>query len=77
MRFIGKILLTFALLLVLAIVLVYVLLQTRWAAGWVSRWVSNNSEYRLSVEKLDHNWSSPGRVTWRGTRRCRRRAMLG
>lgn len=63
MRFIGKILLTFALLLVLAIVLVYVLLQTRWAAGWVSRWISDNSEYRVSVEKIDHNWSSPGRVT--------------
>lgn len=30
MKFIGKILLTFVLLLVLAIVLVYVLLQTRW-----------------------------------------------
>ncbi|WP_413531164.1 AsmA family protein [Rahnella inusitata] len=63
MRFIGKILLTFVLLLVLAIVLVYVLLQTRWAAGKLSTWVTDNSDYRLAVEKLDHDWSTPGRVT--------------
>ncbi|WP_413536090.1 AsmA family protein [Rahnella inusitata] len=63
MRFIGKILLTFVLLLVLAIVLVYVLLQTRWAAGKLSTWVTDNSDYRLAVEKVDHDWSMPGRVT--------------
>ncbi len=63
MRFIGKILLTFVLLLVLAIVLVYVLLQTRWAAGKLSTWVTDNSDYRLAVEKVDHDWSTPGRVT--------------
>ncbi|QLK63086.1 AsmA family protein [Enterobacteriaceae bacterium Kacie_13] len=63
MRFIGKVLLTFVLLLVLAIVLVYVLLQTRWAAGKLSAWVTNNSDYRLAVEKVDHDWSTPGRIT--------------
>ncbi|MFS7360899.1 AsmA family protein [Rahnella inusitata] len=63
MRFIGKILLTFVLLLVLAIVLVYVLLQTRWAAGKLSTWVTDNSDYRLAVEKVDHDWSTPGLVT--------------
>ena len=63
MRFIGKILLTFVLLLVLAIVLVYVLLQTRWAAGKLSTWVTDNSDYRLAVEKVDHDWSTPARVT--------------
>ena len=63
MKFIGKILLTFVLLLVLAIVLVYVLLQTRWAAGRVSSWVTDNSDYRFAVEKIDHDWSTPGRVT--------------
>ena len=63
MKFIGKILLTFVLLLVLAIVLVYVLLQTRWAAGKLSTWVTDNSDYRLAVEKVDHDWSTPGRVT--------------
>jgi hypothetical protein len=68
MKFIGKILLTLVLLLVLAIVLLYVLLQTRWAAGQLSQWMSNNSNYRLSLEKIDHAWSEPGRITLTGVR---------
>jgi hypothetical protein len=63
MKFIGKLLLTLLLLAVLAVVLLYVLGQTRWAAGWMSRWISNNSEYRLSVEKITHSWSKPGQIT--------------
>lgn len=66
MKFIGKLLLTLLLLVVLAVVLLYVLGQTRWAAGWMSRWISNNSEYRLSVEKITHSWSKPGQITLEG-----------
>lgn len=51
------------LLLVLSVVLCYVLLQTSWAAGWLSRWVSDNSEYRLSLGKIDHSWSTPGQIS--------------
>ena len=65
MKFLGKVLLTVLLLLVLSIVLCYVLLQTSWAAGWLSRWVSDNSEYRLSLGKIDHSWSQPGQVSFR------------
>ncbi len=68
MKFIGKILLTLLLLLVLAIVLLYVVLQTHWAAGQLSQWMSNNSNYRLSVEKIDHAWSEPGRITLNGVK---------
>jgi len=68
MKFIGKLLLTIALLLVLAIVILYVLLQTRWAAGSLSRWVSDNSEYRLSFDKVDHSWSTPSRITLSGVK---------
>ncbi|CNC33817.1 AsmA family protein [Yersinia intermedia] len=64
MKFLGKVLLTVLLLLVLSIVLCYVLLQTSWAAGWLSRWVSDNSEYRLSLGKIDHSWSQPGQVSF-------------
>ncbi|MGM7764796.1 AsmA family protein [Yersinia enterocolitica] len=64
MKFLGKVLLTLLLLLVLSIVLCYVLLQTSWAAGWLSRWVSDNSEYRLSLGKIDHSWSQPGQVSF-------------
>ncbi|WP_145554436.1 AsmA family protein [Yersinia canariae] len=63
MKFLGKVLLTLLLLLVLSIVLCYVLLQTRWAAGWLSHWVSDNSEYRLSLGKVDHSWSQPGQIS--------------
>ncbi|OVZ84858.1 AsmA family protein [Yersinia intermedia] len=64
MKFLGKVLLTVLLLLVLSIVLCYVLLQTSWAADWLSRWVSDNSEYRLSLGKIDHSWSQPGQVSF-------------
>lgn len=64
MKFLGKVLLTLLLLLVLSIVLCYVRLQTCWAAGWLSRWVSDNSEYRLSLGKIDHSWSQPGQVSF-------------
>lgn len=64
MKFLGKVLLTLLLLLVLSIVLCYVLLQTCWAAGWLSHWVSDNSEYRLSLGKIDHSWSQPGQVSF-------------
>lgn len=66
MKFIGKLLLTLLLLALLAVVVLYVLGQTRWAAGWMSRWISNNSEYRLSVEKITHSWSKPGQITLEG-----------
>jgi hypothetical protein len=68
MKFLGKLLLTLLLLLVLAIVVLYVLMQTRWAAGSISRWVTDNSEYRLSVDGVDHAWSDPSRITLSGVK---------
>lgn len=68
MKFLGKLLLTLLLLLVLAIVILYVLVQTRWAAGSISRWVTDNSEYRLSVDEVDHSWSDPSRITLSGVK---------
>ncbi|QKJ89093.1 AsmA family protein [Paramixta manurensis] len=59
MKFIGKFLFTLLLLLLLLIVVVYVLLQTRWGAGWVSRWITDNTDYHLSVTKIEHNFSNP------------------
>lgn len=66
MKFIGKLLLTLLLLIVLAVVLLYVVGQTRWAAGTLSRWISDNSEYRLSVEKISHSWSKAGQISLEG-----------
>lgn len=68
MKFLGKLLLTIALLLLLAIVILYVLVQTRWAAGSISRWVTDNTEYRLSIDGVDHSWSDPARITLSGVK---------
>lgn len=62
MKFIGKLLLTILLLLLLAVLLIYFVGQTRWAADWVSRWISQNSEYRLSVERITHSWNQPEQI---------------
>ncbi|CPR15354.1 AsmA family protein [Brenneria goodwinii] len=59
MRFIGKLLLTIALLALLALVILYVLLQTTWASGWISNWVNQNTNYQVSLGKIDHDWSAP------------------
>ncbi|EIC82674.1 AsmA family protein [Serratia sp. M24T3] len=68
MKFLGKLLLTLVMLLVLAIVILYLLLQTRWAAGSISRWVTENSQYRLSIDEVDHSWSAPSRITLNGVK---------
>ncbi|MDY4323621.1 AsmA family protein [Pectobacterium brasiliense] len=62
MKFIGKLLLTLLLLAFLALVVVYVLLQTSWAAGWVSNWVNQNTDYQLSLGKINHNWSTADHI---------------
>lgn len=62
MKFLGKVLLTLLLLLLLVIVALYVLLQTQWGAGWIGRQVSANSDYQLSLSKMEHNFSHPGHL---------------
>jgi len=64
MKFLGKFLLSILLIALLIIVLIYVLLQTSWGAGWVSRAVSQHSAYQLSLEKIVHNWSDPGEISF-------------
>lgn len=62
MKFLGKVLLTLLLLLLLLAVAVYVLLQTQWGAGWIGRQVSANSDYQLSLSKMEHNFSHPSHL---------------
>ncbi|KAA8997411.1 AsmA family protein [Affinibrenneria salicis] len=62
MKFIGKLLLSLLLLILLAVVVLYVLLQTSWAAGWISQWVNQNSQYRLSLGKIEHSWTQPAHI---------------
>lgn len=62
MKFLGKVLLTLLLLLLLVIVTLYVLLQTQWGAGWIGRQVSDDSDYQLSLSKMEHNFSDPSHL---------------
>ncbi|MDX5629912.1 MULTISPECIES: AsmA family protein [unclassified Brenneria] len=62
MRFLGKLLLTILLLALLALVILYVLLQTTWASGRIGNWVNQNTDYQVSLGKIDHNWSEPDRI---------------
>ncbi|SCC10742.1 AsmA family protein [Kosakonia oryzendophytica] len=62
MKFLGKLLLVVAIVLLLAMLAVYFLLQTRWGATQVSQWVSNNSDYHLTFDVMDHRFSSPSHV---------------
>ncbi|QTF10508.1 AsmA family protein [Brenneria izadpanahii] len=62
MRFIGKLLLTILLLALLALVILYVLLQTTWASGRISNWVNQNTDYQVSLGKIDHDWSEPDHI---------------
>lgn len=62
MKFLGKLLLTCLLLSVLALVIAYVMLQTRWAAGWVADWVNDNTDYQLSLGKIEHRWAEVDRL---------------
>ncbi|ENA1730642.1 AsmA family protein [Yersinia ruckeri] len=65
MKIIGKVLLTWVLLVVLFIVIIYITLQTAWGAKTLGGWVSDNSQYHLSLGKIDHDWSQPGQITFR------------
>ncbi|MFP1930026.1 AsmA family protein [Lonsdalea quercina] len=59
MKFIGKLLISLLLLTLLALVALYIALQTEWGANGISRWVSQHTEYRLSLKKVSHSWTSP------------------
>ncbi|HBH66205.1 MAG TPA: AsmA family protein, partial [Erwinia persicina] len=62
MKFLGKVLLTLLLFLLLVVVALYVLLQTQWGAGWIGRQVSADSDYQLSLSKMEHNFSDPSHL---------------
>lgn len=62
MKFIGKLILYLLVALLVVILGLYFLLQTRWGAEHVSAWVSENSQYRLAFDAMDHRFSSPTHV---------------
>ncbi len=62
MKFIGKFLLTLLLLALLVIVVLFAMLQTRWGADWTSRWISDNTDYHLSVAKVEYSFAEPSHL---------------
>lgn len=59
MKFLGKLVLILLGLVILALVAFYILLQTRWGAGQISSWVNEKTNYHLSFNEMEHDWSSP------------------
>lgn len=57
--------LTIIIIVILAITIIYTLLQTRWGAVSLSRWVNNTTPYHITIDKIEHRWSSPGNLTLR------------
>jgi hypothetical protein len=62
MKFIGKLILYVLIACAVAILGLYFLLQTRWGAEHVSAWVSENSNYHLAFDAIDHRFSSPSHI---------------
>lgn len=62
MKFIGKLLLYILIALIVVILGLYFLLQTRWGAEHLSQWISQNSDYHLAFEAMDHRFSAPSHI---------------
>ncbi|POT55665.1 AsmA family protein [Citrobacter amalonaticus] len=62
MKFIGKLILYLLIALLVVTLGLYFLLQTRWGAEHVSTWVSQNSDYHLAFDAMDHRFSSPAHI---------------
>lgn len=62
MKFIGKLFVYILIALLIAIIALYFLVQTRWGAAQVSSWVTENTDYELNFDLMDHRFSSPGHI---------------
>ena len=62
MKFIGKLLIGILVVLLVAILALYLLVQTRWGSAQVSSWITENTDYELSFDQMDHRFSSPSHL---------------
>nr|WP_318383603.1 AsmA family protein [uncultured Enterobacter sp.] len=62
MKLIGKLLLFILIALLIVILAGYFLVQTRWGAAQVGNWVTDNTDYHLAFEAVDHRFSSPSHL---------------
>ena len=66
MKFLGKLLLAVVIILFVLLLAAYFLLQTRWGATQASQWISDNSDYHLTFDAIDHRFSSPSHLVLKG-----------
>lgn len=62
MKFIGKLIVWLLIALLVVILAFYFLLQTRWGAREVSAWLSENTDYQIAFDAMDHRFSSPSHI---------------
>ncbi|POP44708.1 AsmA family protein [Superficieibacter electus] len=62
MKFLGKLIAWILIAVLVVIIAFYFLVQTRWGAKQVSDWISNNSDYQLTFDAIDHRFSSPSHI---------------
>lgn len=62
MKFIGKLLIYLLVALLIVVLAFYFLLQTRWGASQASSWITENTDYELSFDQMDHRFSSPSHI---------------
>lgn len=62
MKFIARLIVALAGIVIVVLATLYLLLKTQWGADQASRWISDNTGYHLSFNRLEHSWSSPGHI---------------
>lgn len=59
MKFLGKLVLWLVIALLVVIVAAYFALQTRWGARQASSWLSESTGWKITFDKMAHDFSSP------------------
>ena len=59
MKFLRKLILWLLIALLVVIIAAYFLLQTQWGGRQASAWLSDGTGWKVSFNKMDHNFSSP------------------
>lgn len=62
MKFIGKLILWLIIALLVVVLAFYFLLQTRWGAREASAWLTENTDYQVTFDAMDHRFSSPSHI---------------
>jgi len=62
MKFIGKLIVWLLIALLVVLLAFYFLLQTRFGAREASAWITDNTDYQLTFDAMEHRFSSPSHL---------------